>query len=516
MRAFLQLLNFTLVLLCVLSLVSDQSLAGDDAAQLTGRINVSNQADESRQQNCPPGTIFGQTPFGTTTWNAITSDVSVGDGYLVYDNFDDADGALGIRFWGITGYYDGAEWASCVEDPMVFDLTFWDDDAGQPGAYIDGWIPIITPIPTGIIYTSGGVNYELYEYEFIFPATPALSGPGWISIQGFNGDPNCWFLWMGSEGLDDLCYLWNGSDLVQREYDMSFCLFEEPCEWNPGNPYKMHYPQLPDTLGWDVNAIQLADDWLCTESGFIKDIHFWASWLNDSVPRVLYIYVYIYSDIPADQSPNGYSIPGEVLWEGLFFESEFDAIPLQSESWEGWYSPLVGETFPDNHQQYIQYNICTEDTLWFYQEEGTIYWLSVDVAPLDPGRWGWKTSHKHWNDNAVYWDGVGEWHELYDPLTEESLDLSFVITNGETGDCEVNIGEVDGGGFIDIDDVVYLIQYIFAGGYTPIPYTTTSGDVDCSCIVDIDDVVYLIQYIFQSGDLPCSCEEWVAICGAIR
>jgi hypothetical protein len=62
-------------------------------------------------------------------------------------------------------------------------------------------------------------------------------------------------------------------------------------------------------------------------------------------------------------------------------------------------------------------------------------------------------------------------------------------------------GDADASGDVDIDDVVYLIAYIFSGGPPPMPYS--SGDADCSGNVDIDDVVYLIAYIFSGGYAPC-------------
>ena len=54
-------------------------------------------------------------------------------------------------------------------------------------------------------------------------------------------------------------------------------------DWDPGDPYKMHFPQLPDPNGWDVQAEYpyLADDWLCTQSGPVNEIHFWCSWKED-------------------------------------------------------------------------------------------------------------------------------------------------------------------------------------------------------------------------------------------
>jgi hypothetical protein len=62
-------------------------------------------------------------------------------------------------------------------------------------------------------------------------------------------------------------------------------------------------------------------------------------------------------------------------------------------------------------------------------------------------------------------------------------------------------GDADATEAVDIDDVVWLIAYIFSGGPEPIPYE--SGDANCSGGVDIDDVVWLISYIFTGGNMPC-------------
>jgi hypothetical protein len=91
-----------------------------------------------------------------------------------------------------------------------------------------------------------------------------------------------------------------------------------------------------------------------------------------------------------------------------------------------------------------------------------------------------------------------------------------------SGPGAVGIGNANGSTeqpTIDIDDVVYLISYIFSGGPAPTPYPSASGDANCSCeapAVDIDDVVYLIAYIFSGGSAPCTCEEWIAACGTLQ
>ncbi len=73
--------------------------------------------------------------------------------------------------------------------------------------------------------------------------------------------------------------------------------------------------------------------------------------------------------------------------------------------------------------------------------------------------------------------------------------MSFVI---ETFVC----GDVDESEGVDIDDIVYVIQYVFQGGADPVP--PESGDVNCSDSVDIDDVVYIIEHVFQGGADPCA------------
>jgi len=64
-------------------------------------------------------------------------------------------------------------------------------------------------------------------------------------------------------------------------------------------------------------------------------------------------------------------------------------------------------------------------------------------------------------------------------------------------------GDADASGDTDIDDVVFLIDYIFSLGPAPTP--VRAGDGDCSGNIDIDDVVYLIAYIFSAGPAPPDC-----------
>lgn len=65
-------------------------------------------------------------------------------------------------------------------------------------------------------------------------------------------------------------------------------------------------------------------------------------------------------------------------------------------------------------------------------------------------------------------------------------------------------GDVNFDGYIAIDDVVLLINYLFGDGF-PEPYPENRvADVNCDLKLDIDDLVYLIEYGFGLGPKPCT------------
>jgi hypothetical protein len=122
-------------------------------------------------------------------------------------------------------------------------------------------------------------------------------------------------------------------------------------------------------------------------------------------------------------------------------------------------------------------------------------------------------------DEDGVWDGIDNCRLVHNPLQEDTDDdwvgdscdncidvpnLSQLDSDDDgIGDaCEWLCGDADGSGAVDIDDVVYIISYIFASGQPPEPIE--SADADCSGGVDIDDVVYLISYIFMDGPEPCA------------
>ncbi len=64
-------------------------------------------------------------------------------------------------------------------------------------------------------------------------------------------------------------------------------------------------------------------------------------------------------------------------------------------------------------------------------------------------------------------------------------------------------GDMDGSPGIEIGDLVYMVDFMFNGGFPPFPLDL--GDVDCSGAVDIADMVYLVDWMFSGGPPPCGC-----------
>jgi hypothetical protein len=191
----------------------------------------------------------------------------------------------------------------------------------------------------------------------------------------------------------------------------------EPKTWNPGDDHKMHFPQLPDLSGWAVNAtwmpiglgptVTLADDWLCSETGWVKDIHFWGSYWFDIFLPIDTFTLSIHSDVPAGVDLQ-YSHPGELLWERRITAlnvSQFLALG------EGWHDPSTNLWDASNHNLYYQYDVYLDSIDWFWQEEGTVYWLDINarINNNETVRWGWKSTLDHWNDDGTWIAEPEDW-----------------------------------------------------------------------------------------------------------
>ena len=311
-------------------------------------------------------------------------------------------------------------------------------------------------------------HFQVYQYNFCIDEEPFMVQEEgtiyWLEVKDITpDDAGATFGWKTTNidlrWMDDA--VWRNEDPAigpigwlplkypeGHEYqgttlDLAFVITgeKEPCGWKPGDPYKMHFPQLPDPEGWDVDVVAgniSADDWKCSATGTVDDIHFWYSWLGDKVGIIDNIHASIHSNVAADDptNPSDHSVPGELLWERDFGPDEFSLCYWGSGN-QGFLMPGSGGgvSKPNDHKMIFQCDIVDIPDP-FPQERGKIYWLDLSIKIRDPlgTHIGWKTSQDHFEDDAVYDAGAAGWpgwREWIDPFTMESLDLAFVITGKE-------------------------------------------------------------------------------------
>lgn len=204
-----------------------------------------------------------------------------------------------------------------------------------------------------------------------------------------------------------------------------------------------------DPTGIDVCATYpyiLADDFLCTVTGPITDIHVWGSWLGDILPggggsvgdpNNVTFTLSIHEDVPA--GPNNPSHPGKVLWWRTFRPGQFTVHQHAANLREGWmYPPSDYDPLGDSVCWQYDFFIAEEPFIQHgTQENPKVYWLDVQAMPEGQmAKFGWKTSKFHWNDDATWGQGqepfMGPWQELRYPPNHEfypqSIDLAFAIT----------------------------------------------------------------------------------------
>ena len=197
--------------------------------------------------DCPDGSLFSQpTMTPSDGWSAGTSEINAnGSNYLRAENFSGVVGDIcDIHWWGLDVFNTGTAWVDCTDSDPTFEIKFYQDAAGVPGAEVCSYMVTATVTPTGLFYAGFELNY--YSVDLLAPCCQ-LTG-GWVSIQGF-GDTDCWFLWMSSSVGDGSSYFNNNGVPETYLYDNSLCLTGE---------YVPHYGACcDDTTGICNDGIEM-------------------------------------------------------------------------------------------------------------------------------------------------------------------------------------------------------------------------------------------------------------------
>lgn len=207
-------------------------------------------------------------------------------------------------------------------------------------------------------------------------------------------------------------------------------------DWVPADGHKMHFPQEADLSSdtglavYDMAPTRLADDWQCSESGAVTDIHIWVSWKNDQDTSITGADIAIRSDSGKE--------PGGALWSRSFGGEDI-GYWVWSANPDGlwWYNPKTGDAQADDHTALIMlsFSVTAQDA--FKQTEGTRYWLdvSLDVDEQATEQLGWSNTADSYRNGAVWWDDQDStWRGLSYPSghpgaqdEDNQIDLAFVI-----------------------------------------------------------------------------------------
>jgi hypothetical protein len=396
----------------------------------------------------------------TTKITDITIWGSWKDDYLPYGNPNDVSFTLSIHSDGHNpvGY-------SQPNDVLWYKTLMPSEVSIQKSQINEWWYN-----PHYVNYYFPG-DHVCWKYVFHIPEANAFCQKGtpthpvvyWLDVQAHPFDTTAQFGWksstkhwndgsvitVGSEpywGIWDRLVYPTGHPWYPQPIDLAFAIDgNKPCE--PEDP-NLKYLQPPDLTETGVDARfdrsdsiirTLADDFPCTSKGRITGVKLWGSWLNDFKGNVRQIHLSIHTDIPASQSPTGYSMPGPLLWQRDIAPKDFNEY-LQADIlpyYESWWDPYTNffQTLGDHKVWRYEIRIPWD---YAFEQQGDpnypkVYWLDA-WAILDPNiptsQFGWKSSRTHWNDDAVWNDGTN-WLEMRypqgHPYYPQSMDLAFEI-----------------------------------------------------------------------------------------
>ncbi len=139
------------------------------------------------------------------------------------------------------------------------------------------------------------------------------------------------------------------------------------------------------------------------------------------------------------------------------------------------------------------------DTVFVLFLESFIYYPTI-VDPDDEVHLITYLEYPHWcsvqNDSVV---GTAPDTIFLETLRVTAQDycnadtLSFMVRTYLCGDANAD-------GVLDLEDVLYLINYLYKNG--PAPYPFEAGDVDGSGGIDLGDALHLINYLYKGGPAP--------------
>jgi hypothetical protein len=162
--------------------------------------------------------------------------------------------------------------------------------------------------------------------------------------------------------------------------------------------------------------------------------------------------------------------PGTIL-DTIF--GEYDTV------WFGW---EYDQHFPDS----LYFGASIFGAGAFVNGPGQLarIWLTGKRPGISALRWGWCVIRDPYQPSGPGMD------------ISYQDDIVYVLGPG------IRYGDANDDGVIHVGDAVYILNYLYKNGPSPLPWWFT-GDANCDKTVGIGDAIYLLNYLFRSGSEPC-------------
>ena len=276
--------------------------------------------------------------------------------------------------------------------------------------------------PTAPWFQKGSITAPKTYWLAVYATNGGAFQYGWKTTFAVSNDISVHAAWSGNPGTNNPGWMptYRPAGASNAPVDLAFKITTDT---NYNNVLKyIQWPSLNITnAGYDVwnsstkppgvndGPWVLADDFICTNYGYITDIHIWGSWYYDSVAtNQTTFWVGLFYDVPAVTNTGGQVIsnshPGSLFWSECFPPGTYDENYWLPAS-EGFLDPGTPTRVGSDFQAWYYSFTPTNPPL----QKGSVinpatYWLGVfaQLPPVLQSEFGWKTTTNVQHDISVH------------------------------------------------------------------------------------------------------------------